>query len=276
MRAPTFGFRAGDGPLVPGRTEHIHMEVELNVASGGSVDHLLGGRIDRFEADQLYAFWAGYPHRVLGGDERRGNRICWLTIPFSWIISWSLRESFVKSMLEGVPFASRPEQGDFEKMDEWRRLLQSTDRDDNLIVQHEVHARLRRLQKASEEHGASGRIEACGAMNGYVIEMLDFLSEHYQQPIACEHVARAAGVHPNYAMNLFRKTCGMTLQQHLTGLRLAHAQRRLVASEEPVGQIALESGFSSLSRFYVAFRRLNGCTPLQYRNRVSSLPPKED
>jgi AraC family transcriptional regulator, melibiose operon regulatory protein len=51
---------------------------------------------------------------------------------------------------------------------------------------------------------------------------------------------------------------------------LSHAQRLLVTTGEQIVNIALSSGFGSLSRFNEAFRQSFGCTPREYR-RVHQL-----
>jgi AraC family transcriptional regulator, melibiose operon regulatory protein len=48
---------------------------------------------------------------------------------------------------------------------------------------------------------------------------------------------------------------------------LSHAQRLLVTTEELILNVALSSGFGSLSRFNEAFQGAFGCTPRDYRKR---------
>jgi AraC-like DNA-binding protein len=81
-------------------------------------------------------------------------------------------------------------------------------------------------------------------------------------------VAQAVGLHPNYAMSLFRRECGVTIWQYLLRLRLSHAQVLLLTSDKSVLSIALESGFGSLPRFYAAFSRESGMSPGEYRRRA--------
>lgn len=73
------------------------------------------------------------------------------------------------------------------------------------------------------------------------------------------------GLHPNYAMTLFRRHYGMTLSTYLTRLRVCQAQRLLVSTELEISRVAFETGFGSISRFYEAFKEISGQTPRQYR-----------
>jgi AraC-like DNA-binding protein len=66
-------------------------------------------------------------------------------------------------------------------------------------------------------------------------------------------------------MDVFQRTFGTTLLKYVTQHRLSHAQRLLVTTEDLILNIALKSGFGSLSRFNEAFRQAFGCTPREYR-----------
>ncbi len=56
--------------------------------------------------------------------------------------------------------------------------------------------------------------------------------------------------------------------EHLTFHRIAHAQRLLATTDAKVIDVANESGFPSLSRFYAAFRSVCGQTPNAFRQQV--------
>jgi AraC-like DNA-binding protein len=68
-------------------------------------------------------------------------------------------------------------------------------------------------------------------------------------------------------MSLFRKTFGMTLIDCVTQHRLSHAQRLLAVTDEKSVDVAIASGFNSLSRFNEAFKKSCGCSPRQYRDQ---------
>ncbi|QEG00464.1 Melibiose operon regulatory protein [Stieleria maiorica] len=57
----------------------------------------------------------------------------------------------------------------------------------------------------------------------------------------------------------------MTLNTLITRHRVAETQRLLVTSDEQILNIALESGFDSLSRFNRAFKDVTGTKPRSFR-----------
>ncbi|MEO6907096.1 MAG: helix-turn-helix domain-containing protein, partial [Abditibacteriaceae bacterium] len=62
----------------------------------------------------------------------------------------------------------------------------------------------------------------------------------------------------------------VTLNMYLTRQRVAHAQRLLAMTALPILDVAAESGFNSISRFYEAFKTESGCTPRAFRKRLAS------
>ncbi len=95
--------------------------------------------------------------------------------------------------------------------------------------------------------------------------MACIIAQRYREPLSVEKIGQMVGLHPNYAMGLFKKTFGTTLIDHITGHRIAHAKRLLVTSDAKILDIARDSGFNSVSRFNAAFRTAEGCTPREFR-----------
>ena len=136
----------------------------------------------------------------------------------------------------------------------------------------EVEARLRRLGRrvSCESGGAPAAQDATGR---HVERLAAFMAGHYRESLSVARITQAVGLHPNYAMQLFKQRCGMGMWEYLTRLRISHAQRLLLTTPWKVGRIALESGFASPSRFYEAFVRVSGCTPRDYRGQQPNAGP---
>lgn len=95
--------------------------------------------------------------------------------------------------------------------------------------------------------------------------MASYIAQFYMRPLKVEEVAAHVGLHPNYAMSIFRQAVGSTLVGYITQHRILHAQRLLATSDARITAVAMTSGFSSMSRFNAAFFKRCGCSPRQYR-----------
>lgn len=152
----------------------------------------------------------------------------------------------------------------------WREDLLSNDDTLHDIVRDELIARLRRMDHAGWSQlaaapDASGRTRRDRASLDKVEQMALYVAERAQGDVSVTEVAAAVSLHPNYAMTLFKKTVGLTLQEYLTRHRLDTAQSLLLSSDRDVTAIAFAAGFGSLSRFYEAFTRRFGMSPARYR-----------
>ena len=132
----------------------------------------------------------------------------------------------------------------------------------------EIEARLHRMA------ARLGRVTAGGGARrreipATVERLARFLAANYRRPVSVDDAARAAHVHAHHAMAVFRWHLGLTLHQYLTTQRVAHARRLLATTALPVLDVALESGFASLSRFYAAFTAQTRTSPRRFRRRLA-------
>lgn len=247
-----------------------HNELELNLLDSGSLTYLLGGRRVTLRPRRLSAFWAATPHQVLGS---RGVTFYYVvTIPLAWVLGWGLPERLVEALLGGS-VVEDPEgcgERDLARFEQWHEdLSKSRERREEATLL-ELKARLLRL--ADSTRGAGGPegsrralASAGGAAPTSVERMATFIARHYREPIGAEDVAREVDLHPDYGSTLFRKAFGVTPVRFILQHRVSHAQRMLVTTDAKILEVAMDSGFGSLSRFNAAFRQLCGCAPREYR-----------
>jgi len=260
----------------PMRRPDHHNEVELNFLGSGWVSYLLGGQKIRLEAGRLSVFWAAIPHQIL--DYAPKTEYFVATVPFSWFLQFRLPEGFVQALLRGEvqqePSADR-NRADHILFSEWESDLRQPRKTTAEIVMTEIEARLMRLaasqpqssQAAASKSTARRQKALQGGGLNKVEQMACLIAQRYTEPLTVEQIGQKVGLHPNYAMSLFKRTFGTTLIDYLTHHRISHAQRLLATTEKKIVEVAFSSGFNSISRFNEAFRRACGCTPREYRLR---------
>lgn len=81
-------------------------------------------------------------------------------------------------------------------------------------------------------------------------------------------LSRRLGIPQARLSQLLNDNNGTSFKQYLTGLRVAEAQHLLAQTPQlPLENIAEAAGFQSMSTFYAAFKKANGCTPSVYREQ---------
>ncbi len=83
-------------------------------------------------------------------------------------------------------------------------------------------------------------------------------------------LADRLGISRRHASRLLREELGTSLPEYLTGLRIERAKKLLATTRDTVTEIALGTGWQSLSHFNTVFRRRVGVTPSAYRVQAAA------
>ena len=246
-----------------------HNEIEMNLLERGSVTYFLGGAKVTVEAGRMSLFWAAIPHQIINVGDETNYYVA--TVPLAWFLQWNLPARLVEPILHGrvvCEMRSNESRRDVETFGRWQRDLARTTQAKRRVVLLEIEARLLRLAMALPVERAPWRSKTPSMESPALSkaeEIACFLAKNYQRPLSAAEVGKAVRLHPNYAMNLFKKVFTITLTEYLTQHRLSHAQRLLATTGGKILGIAMESGFGSVSRFNDAFRQSFVCSPRAYR-----------
>lgn len=257
------GFRVWRGEPLTSMPLHWHDQVEINYAVGGSLTYLLAGSLVRVPPGRLSVFWAGMPHSVPKRTEMK--EFYWVYVPLVWVLRWELPDPFMRRLMGGKMLIDDPSPTDRVMLDRWSDELPGADADRRRLITKEVEARMMRVALSQAEEAGGGYARSEGGPLRKVSDMARFVAENHARPLPLREVAHHVGLHPNYAMTLFRRHYGMTLSTYLTRLRVCQAQYLLISTEANISRIAFETGFGSISHFYEAFKKVSRRTPRQYR-----------
>lgn len=93
----------------------------------------------------------------------------------------------------------------------------------------------------------------------------NYINEHFAENLTLEEVASLAGFSKYHFTRLFKQYADTSFYKYLNQKRIAHAKNLLLDPNLSVIEVALQSGFSSLSAFTRMFRIMNNCTPTEFR-----------
>ncbi|MFO7632375.1 MAG: AraC family transcriptional regulator [Caldilinea sp.] len=245
---------------------HRHTEIEINLLLEGEIVYAHRDRLVRLWPGRLAIFWAAVPHQLV--ERPLACDSCIFTIPLEMFLGWKLPAPLVQDLLAGEmvidPDASSAAL-DVLMLPRWHIELSASS--DPVVVLKEMEARLWRLA-LRYKHVAATRTHA--EPHSTAEKMAQYIVAHYQASLTVEEVAGAVGLHPNYATTSFKRTFGMTIWEYTLQYRVTQAQRLLVTTDASVLDVAMQSGFGSLSSFYAAFQRYTGRTPKALRQAVHS------
>lgn len=248
---------------------HWHAQIEINYVTSGSVHYRMGDHSLRLKAGQMCLFWGGQAHQM--DESSEDSFYAGAHLPLVHFFRMRLPAA-VSTMLMGgaTMLTSVTDTADDENFSRWFRYADSGDPQKAENAVEELLLRVERMflepytviSPASQTSTAS---DGDSSHSVSVVRMCDFIAANFLEDIDAADIARSASLHPKYAMNLFRKSTGMTLIKYLTLLRLSRAQAMLINDNANVLQVAMESGFGSVSAFNKAFKQVAGMSPSDFR-----------
>ena len=97
--------------------------------------------------------------------------------------------------------------------------------------------------------------------------VLDYISEHYREPISLNEIAEVACLQTGYFCRFFRKKMGITFLEYQNEYRLSFIYRDLITTRDPVHVILERHGFTNYKLFRRMFLEHFGNTPTQIRKQ---------
>lgn len=92
---------------------------------------------------------------------------------------------------------------------------------------------------------------------------MEYIEQHYQEPITLNEIADMLGLHPAYLSCDFKKVAGMEFREYLTQTRMKHALDALLKKGKSVEEAAKIGGFPSKRNFIDKCKRAYNQTPMQ-------------
>ncbi|MHA6530058.1 response regulator transcription factor [Paenibacillus sp. BAC0078] len=106
---------------------------------------------------------------------------------------------------------------------------------------------------------------------GVVERAKRFIHDNYRQELSREDVAASVYLTADYLAKVFKNETGQTVKEYLNDCRINAAKQLLIESTANIGQIAMETGFDTISYFSTVFKKLTGETPIAYRSKHKSV-----
>lgn len=121
------------------------------------------------------------------------------------------------------------------------------------------------LLQISEEL-LNARQEQEGPLPSPVLDAIQWIESHFDQPLSAQSLARQFHYHPAYLTTLFKKHMGISLLTYIRRTRIQAAKNLLMNKNLRVCQIAEMCGFPDEKQFMKLFKKQEGMTPTQYRS----------
>lgn len=116
-------------------------------------------------------------------------------------------------------------------------------------------------------------MDAVEDQNRRLLRARDAMDAAYAEPLDVAQLAAIAHVSSAHFIRIFKATFGETPHRYLQRRRIERACALLRDTDQPVTEICLAVGFTSLSTFTRTFGAVVGETPTAHRQRAATPSP---
>ena len=98
------------------------------------------------------------------------------------------------------------------------------------------------------------------------IFICQYINDHCTEDLSLDSIADLAGFSKYHFSRLFKQFTNVSFYKFLNQKRIALAEKQLSDMNNSITDVAINSGFSSMSSFIRMFKQIKGCTPTEFRN----------
>lgn len=254
---------------------HNHPEYELNLIIGMSGTRIVGDSTERY-VDCDLVLLGPYLYHKWDGDaalQESGQPYRVITIQFSMSLfggHFFQKEQFykIRKLMEdstkGIRFYGKT-------YEEAMHLMIDLTKDRGFMNVIAFLQLLDLLSESSETHflsseGFSTKVLTAHS-NRFQIAYSYILKHYAKTDLKIHEVAAQVNMADSAFSHFFLKYAFRSFTQFLVDIRIGHACKSLLDTDETIGQICYKSGFNNLANFNRLFKKYRTCTPVEYRRR---------
>lgn len=256
--------------------EHWHTGIEIIMPLSSTYTLIVGEERYCLQPGDIIIINSGVLHSIEAPPA--GERII---LQFDVVLLYSLKE--METLLALMPpvflltRSGRTELYDFvrERMD---RIVKEYDEKETFrealiyAMLIEIYVELGRNAAIREIFNREGGAKGAGAKQREYLEVImgvcSHINQHFQENLTLEEIAEISGFSKFHFTRVFKQYMNMTFYEYLNSRRIKRAEELLFSTEMNITEVAMNSGFSSLSAFNRTFKSLNKCSPTEFRNKV--------
>jgi LacI family transcriptional regulator len=114
------------------------------------------------------------------------------------------------------------------------------------------------LRKSTEKYNIT---------NEYILQVVHYIEKNFASEINIEELTRLVPLSRRNLEVKFKNEMGTTIYQFILNCRIDYFTHLLLTTNRPLFDLAIDAGFSDYKNISRLFKRMKGCTPLEYREK---------
>lgn len=255
---------------------HFHPEFEINYiknAKGGR--RVVGDHIDLIGEKELVMVGPNLYHGWQNFNNNTNNQLHEITIQFSKELFSEnvLDKNILKPIKELLSKANQGILFSQETVKEIEKLLFSLNKNNGFESFLDFQMLLYKLAISTDTKLLTNISfqQKNDFHNSKRIEIIyNYITENYKEKIKLNEMAEMVNMTVISFGRLIKQRTGKPFIDFVNEVRLGYATRDLIETTKSVAEICYDSGFNNLSNFNRLFKKRQGTTPSEFRNKFSS------
>jgi AraC-like DNA-binding protein len=257
---------------------HQHLEYELILFTEGTGMSFIGNYVGEFEAGDVFFLGSNLPHTfqknredmVVSAVVVHFREDFWgpdlLELPESKLI-----KKLMRNAAHGLKFSGHCK----ERLSSKILSLEKENGFKRIITLLECLS----LMSETDEYNmlSTQEIKELNPKDRDRIDRIfQYTMENFRQPIQLSALAGIAGMTIPAFCNYFKKRTRKTYIDFVNEIRIGHACKLLLTSQQSIVDICFDSGYNSVANFNRQFLKIKGVTPTVYRKELMNTKRNDD
>lgn len=252
---------------------HYHEEYELNfIENAKGVRRVVGSSMEEIDNYELVLVGPNIPHAWFT-YKCKSEAIFEVTIQFHRDLFHEIflkrnQLNFIRSLFErslkGVSFSRRT----IERLAPRIKALAEKEGFESVL---DLMSILHELSLSPDSRTLSDDItynsDLIYADSQRVEKVIDFINTNFSRVVRLAEAADLVEMTETAFSRFFKTKTGITFVDYLNDIRIGHASRLLIDTTSPIGEIAQECGFISITNFNRLFKKRKGLVPKDFREK---------
>lgn len=247
---------------------HYHPEYELTLIKKGHGKRIVGDSHQYFEKNDLVLLGQRLPHTWFTDSEPHESEAVVIQFSeeffqrFKTLREFSPVSELINSSQRGIAFKA---DDDIITMIQHLPVRDGVYRITDFMVILQKLVTAEKTFLSSEAYVISNNTKTQNRIN----QVCKFVQEHSQEKITIEQMAEMIHVSKSAFCKFFKKVMKTNFSDYLNEIRIANACHWLTSTDKTIKEIALETGFDSLTYFNRIFKKKKKITPTLFREQMN-------
>lgn len=274
FREENFTFQDGEtfhlfSTMAKQKELHCHNCLELDYIQRGSGTYMIGGKLYPIEPGDIFIINNSELHLAISNDEAIEMTV--LVFDAHFLRRSPFGADYLKLFLNRNRSFSNRITEEVEGYEDMIHVFSCMKKESVMITEAAANLLLALLyqyysQKKELKDDGQGSLGFSSMQ-----KVFSYINEHFSEKITLDAMAEEASLSKTYLSKSFKKFIGQSLFEYIQQTRVQYAGYLLKTSQESVTQIALDSGFETVSYFNRVFKKYYHMSPGQFRKEYSRM-----